>query len=100
MVTVVDCFAMGQWRGGHMSTSVPQNLWSPQQESIFFGVLAYNIKNGGQISQGLKAISCSGAFYKALVKMAKELAQLDSSSGRRAKWPASELPELRAASLS
>jgi hypothetical protein len=53
MVTVVDCFAIGQWRGGQMPTSVYITFGSRQQKSTFFRVLAHNIKNeGGQeISQ-------------------------------------------------
>jgi hypothetical protein len=43
MVTVVDCFAIGQWRGGQMPTSVYITLGSPQQKGTFFGVLAHNI---------------------------------------------------------
>jgi hypothetical protein len=43
-VTVVDCFAIGQWREGQMPTSVYITFGSPQQKSTFFKVLAYNIK--------------------------------------------------------
>jgi hypothetical protein len=39
-------------------------------------VLVKTIKYGGpNISQGLKAVSCSDAFLKALIGRAKELAQ-------------------------
>jgi hypothetical protein len=76
MVTVVDCFTIGQWRGGQMPTSVYITFGSPQQKGTFFRVLAHNILYGGQqITQGLKAISCRDAFPRALIEKAKELAQ-------------------------
>ncbi len=45
MVTVVDCFFMGQWRGGQMPTTVYISFLSPQQKSTFFRALANNISN-------------------------------------------------------
>jgi hypothetical protein len=44
MVTVVDCFAIGQWRGGQMPTSIYITFGSPQQKGTFFRVLAHNIQ--------------------------------------------------------
>jgi hypothetical protein len=46
-VTAVDCFAIGQWRGGQMPTSVYITFRSPQQKSTFFRALANNISMEG-----------------------------------------------------
>ncbi len=44
MVTVVECLAIGQWRGGQMPTSVYITFGLAQQRSTFFRVLAHNIQ--------------------------------------------------------
>jgi hypothetical protein len=36
IVTVVDCFAIGQWRGRQMANSVYITFGSPQQKNTFF----------------------------------------------------------------